>query len=192
MTVCRMIPCTLAIWPGLVWVTASTGTFPGQQRIVPVLSDKSVRSFLKNTNRWCQVHVNRGLLSPRQPWASTCSEVFPAKPFPSCIISPGATPFLGSGNHLTEMCSGSDAGSYLRLTDSCITQPKAQGPSGTSNESQEGSGKHPKIVEEPRRSGNAEGRETLGGGFHLLARPGRICLHSVTISRLRATTFQIS
>ena len=29
------------------------------------------------------------------------------------------------------MCSGSEAGSYLRLIDSCITQLKAQGPSRT-------------------------------------------------------------
>ena len=35
------------------------------------------------------------------------------------------------------MCSGSQAGSYLRLEDSCITQLKAQGPSRTCNESQE-------------------------------------------------------
>ena len=30
-----------------------------------------------------------------------------------------------------------DAGSYLRLIDSCITQLKAQGPSRTCNESKE-------------------------------------------------------
>jgi len=36
-----------------------------------------------------------------------------------------------------EMCSGSEAGSYLRLIDSCITQRKAQGPSRTCNESKE-------------------------------------------------------
>ena len=30
---------------------------------------------------------------------------------------------------VTEMCSGSEAGSYLRLIDSYITQLKAQGPS---------------------------------------------------------------
>ena len=36
--------------------------------------------------------------------------------------------------------SGSEAGSYLRLTDSCITQIKAQGPSRTCNESKEVSG----------------------------------------------------
>ena len=30
-----------------------------------------------------------------------------------------------------EMCSGSEAGSYLSLIDSCITQLKAQGPSRT-------------------------------------------------------------
>ena len=35
------------------------------------------------------------------------------------------------------MCSGSEAGSYLRLIDSCITQLKAQGPSRTCDESKE-------------------------------------------------------
>jgi len=35
------------------------------------------------------------------------------------------------------MCSGSEAGSYLRLIDSCITQLEAQGPSRTCNESKE-------------------------------------------------------
>ena len=37
----------------------------------------------------------------------------------------------------TEMCSVTEAGSNLRLIDSCITQLKAQGPSRTSNESKE-------------------------------------------------------
>ena len=37
----------------------------------------------------------------------------------------------------TEMCCGTEAGSYLRLIDSCITQLKAQGPSRTCNESKE-------------------------------------------------------
>ena len=32
------------------------------------------------------------------------------------------------------MCSGSDAGSYARLIDSCITQLKAQGPCNESKE----------------------------------------------------------
>ena len=35
------------------------------------------------------------------------------------------------------MCWGTEAGSYLRLIDSCITQLKAQGPSRTCNESRE-------------------------------------------------------
>jgi len=35
------------------------------------------------------------------------------------------------------MCSGSEAGSYLRLIDSCINQLKAQGPPRTCNESKE-------------------------------------------------------
>ena len=40
-------------------------------------------------------------------------------------------------NHSTEMCCGTEAGSCLRLIDSCITQIKAQGPSRTCNESKE-------------------------------------------------------
>jgi len=43
-------------------------------------------------------------------------------------------------NHFTEMCCGSEAGSYLRRIDSCITQLKAQGPSRTCNESKEEEG----------------------------------------------------
>jgi len=39
----------------------------------------------------------------------------------------------GSLRLFTEMCSGSEAGSYWRLIDSCITQLKAQGPSRTCN-----------------------------------------------------------
>ena len=36
-----------------------------------------------------------------------------------------------------EMCSGSEAGSYLRPIDSCIPQIQAQGPSRTCDESKE-------------------------------------------------------
>ena len=42
-----------------------------------------------------------------------------------------------TGDHSTEMCSGSEAGSYLRLIDACIIQLKAQGPSRTCNERKE-------------------------------------------------------
>ena len=35
------------------------------------------------------------------------------------------------------MCCGTEAGSYLKLTDCCITQLKAHGPSRTCNESKE-------------------------------------------------------
>jgi len=35
------------------------------------------------------------------------------------------------------MCCGTEAGSHLRLIDSCITQIKAQGPSRTCTESKE-------------------------------------------------------
>ena len=37
----------------------------------------------------------------------------------------------------SQKCCGKEAGSYLRLIDSCITQLKAQGPSRTCNESKE-------------------------------------------------------
>ena len=51
------------------------------------------------------------------------------------------------------MCSGSEAGSYLRLIDYCITQLKAQGPSRTCNESKEkgveGAGMHREFAESP-------------------------------------------
>jgi len=40
-------------------------------------------------------------------------------------------------NHFTEMRCDAEAGSYLRLIDSCITQLKAQGPSRFCNESKE-------------------------------------------------------
>ena len=40
------------------------------------------------------------------------------------------------GVQFTQMCCGNEAGSYLRLTDSCFTQIKAPGPSRTCNESQ--------------------------------------------------------
>jgi len=44
---------------------------------------------------------------------------------------------LGNGNKCGREGRGSEAGSYLRLVDSCITQLKAQGPSRTCNESKE-------------------------------------------------------
>jgi len=51
--------------------------------------------------------------------------------------SPGSTNSLTQIDSDTEMCSGSEADSHLRLIDSCITQLKAQGPSRTCNESKE-------------------------------------------------------
>ena len=41
------------------------------------------------------------------------------------------------GTNKPVLCSGSEAGSYLRRIDSCITPLKAQGPSRTCNESKE-------------------------------------------------------
>ena len=57
-------------------------------------------------------------------------------------------------NHFTEMCCGTEAGSYLRLIDSCITQLKARGPSRTCNESKE-------EVRLPCRATQGSGEVTL-------------------------------
>ena len=40
-------------------------------------------------------------------------------------------------NYFTEMCNSSEADSYLRPIDSCITQLEAEGPSRTCKESKE-------------------------------------------------------
>jgi len=74
----------------------------------------------------------------------------------------GAPPIKGSGsqfknNHFTEMCCGTEAGSYLRLVDSCITQLKAQGPSRTCNESKE-----EEEIAAPRPSVNQRKWQCLG------------------------------
>ena len=47
------------------------------------------------------------------------------------------------------MCCGTEAGSYLRLIDSCITQFKAQGPARTCNESKEEDEEEEENVEYP-------------------------------------------
>jgi len=71
---------------------------------------------------------------------------------------------LGTALNLTttslQMCSGSEAGSYLRLIDSCITQIKAQGPSRTCNESKE--------KEEASRKALAETLPFLASQIHPL------------------------
>ena len=65
---------------------------------------------------------------------------------PSGRLPPPPPPHPGVGQtlvskfknkHFTEMCCGTEAGSYLRLIDSCITQRKAEGPARTCNESKE-------------------------------------------------------
>ena len=53
------------------------------------------------------------------------------------LASSSSSPRARANNHSTELCSGSEAGSYLRLIDWCITQLKAHGPSRTCNESKE-------------------------------------------------------
>ena len=56
----------------------------------------------------------------------------------------GCTPAGRSGpRHRLGRGACSEAGSYLRLIDSCITQLKARGPSRTCNESKEEEGEAP-------------------------------------------------
>ena len=70
------------------------------------------------------------------PGPSTCH---PALPAPAT-----------ARHHLRKNCGGSEAGSYLRLIDSCITRLKAQGPSSmTCNESKEAKG-----IQRPKRAGH--------------------------------------
>jgi len=76
-------------------------------------------------------------------------------------------PAPAAGNHFTEMCSGSEAGSYLRLIDSCITQLKAQGPSRTCKESkEEEEEEEQRVIPFPHVSGanpgGKSGESTLG------------------------------
>ena len=63
--------------------------------------------------------------SLHQPWTPVLALVLPAH----------SSQF--ENNHFTEICCGTEAGSCLRLIDSCITPLKAQGPSRTCNESKE-------------------------------------------------------
>ena len=51
-----------------------------------------------------------------------------------------------------KMCCGTEAGLYLRLINSCITQLKAQGPSRTCNESKEEEAPAMSVSELPNRS----------------------------------------
>ena len=64
----------------------------------------------------------------------------------------------GQNNHFTEMCYGNEAGSYLRLIDSCITQCKAQGPSRTCNKGTE---------EKKGRMNRVEGQQTASSSFRM-------------------------
>jgi len=58
---------------------------------------------------------------------------------PLYIVMEGTVGIFADSKDLDDkvMCSGTEAGSYLRLIDSCITQLKAQGLSRTRNESKE-------------------------------------------------------
>ena len=73
------------------------------------------------------------------------------------------------------MCCGTEAGSYLRLIDSCITQLKVQGPSRTCNESKE-------EEEDGRRSGDRAHRKLAGTHRILALSSSSLLLSSLELS----------
>jgi len=79
------------------------------------------------------------------------------------------------------MCSGTEAGSYLRLIDSCITQLNAQGPSMTCNESKE----EVQKIRGSRREGF--GNKGLMYGEYVRVK-GLACIPAVTASARLANT----
>ena len=85
-----------------------------------------------------------------------------------------------------ELCSGSEAGSYLRLTDSCITQLKAQGPSRTCNESKEeeceGAGRPPRHVSPEGTRGAWAVRETSPRSRSAIPSSSSLLLSSLELS----------
>ena len=62
------------------------------------------------------------------------------------LVVAGNAAAAGRDVHCTEMCSDSEAGSYLRLIDPRITQLEAQGPSRTCHESKEEEEGMPHVV----------------------------------------------
>jgi len=78
------------------------------------------------------------------------------------------------------MWSGSEAGSYLRLIDSCITQLKVQGPSRTCNESTEEEEDLEEADALDRHDGRGERRD----------RPGRC--QNPPLDRLYGSRFRAS
>jgi len=61
------------------------------------------------------------------------------------------------------MCCGSEAGSYLRLIDSCISQLKAQGPYRTCKESKEEEEEEEGVVpSRPRGAGVSRRAARIG------------------------------
>ena len=87
-------------------------------------------------------------------------------------------------NHFIEMCCGTEAGSYLRLIDSCMTQLKAQGPSGTCDERKEekkkyqaqGSGGFRSWAEPGDKDADDEEQDRINGvAHHVILFGGQVC-----------------
>ena len=64
------------------------------------------------------------------------------------------------------MCCDDEAGSYVRLIDSCITQLKAHGPSRACNESEEEEKKQTLFQNSTPKSPRAQGRYQGPGSTH--------------------------
>jgi len=77
------------------------------------------------------------------------------------------------------LCSGSEAGSYLRFMDSCITQLKAKGPSRTFHESKE-------EVDEPVRRTRRRAVRSRGAPARAMTRPApRFCERATRLTKTR-------
>ena len=75
-------------------------------------------------------------------------------------------PLSGVSLSFTELCSGSESVSYLRLIDTQITRLEAQGLSKTCNERKEG-GEEEKFLERSRLTPMQESGWIASNGSHL-------------------------
>ena len=116
-----------------VGTCAATTAFAGAA--FPTVVDLRTTTFLdlRTTTQKCEavprrarIQGSRTCVSPNSRLESDKEEEGAAPPQPFSL--------RGRLYHFTEMCCGNEAGSYLSLMDSCITQLKAPGLSRTCNE----------------------------------------------------------
>ena len=123
-----------------VGIASMVIAFPTVGRCWPRLFLRRQRSALKTPTLHC-VLAGEGKVggSGRVDGVEIPGHISPSPGTDSLVnLSTFGQPWCGHAPHQVprEPC-GSEAGSYLRLIDSCITQLKAQGPSRTCTESKE-------------------------------------------------------